>query len=146
MSVSWCFSSSQAPTYRPMKKFLTDSMLKKKLKRLARVLSARSEAFPLEICKALIQRNRRIKAFSRGNHRIAAFKTKHVYSCAKPQSFVSTVRFCNWFCKTICSGEVDTLLTYFTKWDVNTLNSSYWSTYGIIYKANYKKSLNMVNF
>ena len=27
---------------------------------------------------------------------------------------VATVQFCKWFCETVCSGEVNTLLTYFT--------------------------------
>jgi hypothetical protein len=43
------------------------------------------------------------------------------------------VRFCNWFSKAVCGGEVDPLLTYFTDEElvslndkVNIKNNKYW--------------------
>jgi hypothetical protein len=46
-------------------------------------------------------------------HKLAMFDAKQICSCAKNSVLVKTVRFCNWYRETLCSGEVNPLQTYF---------------------------------
>jgi len=48
----------------------------------------------------------------RGSHINASLEAMQFYSCAKPLVSVVTVWFCD-SCETVCSGEVDPLLTSF---------------------------------
>jgi hypothetical protein len=59
-----------------------------------------------------------------------------VVQARQAAGFTAKVRFCNWFSKAVCGGEVDHLITYFTdEWlvslndKVNIKNSRYWLTY-----------------
>jgi hypothetical protein len=79
---------------------------------LSGTLECVEELWPREPLRRLTEKSGGLGLPCARSCRVACFGTVHVCGCARTLCWA--VRFWNWFCETVCGGDVDALPNYFS--------------------------------